>query len=152
MLLSLLISLHTLSAVLWVGGMFFAYLILRPVAASLFEPPIRLTLWSQVFKRFFPWVWLTVITLLISGICLIYHYGGMSNIGVHVHIMLALGLLMMLLFMHLYFSPYRRLNKAVNNEDWPTAGIALNKIRQTIAVNLVLGLLVVIIASGGRFF
>lgn len=37
----LAITLHVLSAVVWVGGMFFAWMALRPVAASLLEPPPR---------------------------------------------------------------------------------------------------------------
>ncbi len=60
-MLPLAISLHLLSATLWVGGMFFAYCILRPIAAIQFEPPQRLTLWSEVFSKFFPWVWAAVI-------------------------------------------------------------------------------------------
>ncbi len=49
-------SLHTVAAVLWVGGIFLAYRVLRPAAMAL-EPPQRLTLWADVFGRFFPWVW-----------------------------------------------------------------------------------------------
>ncbi len=46
-------SLHTVAAVLWVGGIFLAYRVLRPAAMAL-EPPQRLTLWADVFGRFFP--------------------------------------------------------------------------------------------------
>ena len=48
----LAISLHGISAVIWVGGMFFAYMALRPVAASLLAPPERLNLWSKTLGRF----------------------------------------------------------------------------------------------------
>jgi uncharacterized membrane protein len=153
MAMIILISLHILAAVIWVGGMFFAYVALRPVAAKLLEPPLRLTLWSEVFKRFFPWVWAVIISLLISGIWMIFNvFGGISNIGPHVHIMLVLGLLMMFMFMHLFFSPYQRLTLAVTEQDWPTAGKALNQIRQIIAINLSLGLIVVAVAASGRYF
>ena len=37
--MAIAIPLHLLAAVIWVGGMFFAYMALRPVAASLLEPP-----------------------------------------------------------------------------------------------------------------
>ena len=57
----LAITLHLLAAVIWVGGMFFAYMALRPATGSL-EPSIRLTLWSQTLKRFFPWVWISANT------------------------------------------------------------------------------------------
>jgi uncharacterized membrane protein len=153
MAMIILISLHILAAVIWVGGMFFAYMALRPVAAKLLEPPLRLTLWSQVFKRFFPWVWAAVITLSISGIWMIFNvFGGISNIGLNIHIMLVLGLLMMFMFMHLFFSPYLRLTLAVTEQDWATAGKALNQIRQIISINLTLGLIVVAVAASGRYF
>ena len=44
---------HSLLAAIWVGGMFFAYVILRPSLQEI-DPPVRLTLWRGVLKRFFP--------------------------------------------------------------------------------------------------
>ena len=38
--------LHLLGVVVWVGGMFFAYMALRPVAATVLGPPLRLGLWA----------------------------------------------------------------------------------------------------------
>jgi len=145
------IALHLLSSVIWVGGMFFAYMILRPVAGSLLEAPIRLTLWSQVFERFFPWVWAAVVILLASGLWLIKGFGGMAAVGPHIHIMLTLGLVMMLLFMHLFFSPYKKLQRAVISKEWEAGGKALNQIRQLIVINLSIGLIVVVVASAGRY-
>ena len=59
--------LHVLAAVVWVGGMFFAYAALRPVAVSQLEPPLRLALWAGVFSKFFPWVFVAIAILLITG-------------------------------------------------------------------------------------
>lgn len=150
--MALAIALHLLAAVVWVGGMFFAYVALRPVAGSLLEPPLRLPLWAQVFGRFFPWVWAAVVVLLVTGFWMIFAgFGGMANVGMHVHLMLALGIVMMLLFGHLYFGPFRRLKQAVASETWPDGAGHLGKIRHLVAVNLGLGLLVVVIASAGRY-
>lgn len=149
--MTLVIAFHALAATIWIGGMFFAYMALRPVAASQFEPPIRLTLWSEVFKRFFPWVMVCIVTLLISGLWMISLLGGMSAVGLHVHIMLLIGVIMMLIFLHIYFNPFKKLHLSVIEKDWMTAGSALNQIRQLIAVNLLLGLVVVAVGSGGRF-
>ncbi|PCH61200.1 MAG: hypothetical protein COC05_01945 [Gammaproteobacteria bacterium] len=146
------ISLHLLAAVVWVGGMFFAYVVLRPVAANLLEPPLRLTLWTQVFKRFFPWVWMAIIILLGTGFWMAFAvFGGMAKIGLHVHLMIALGVVMILLFMHAYFGPFRRLQEALVINDMPAGATKLNQIRKLIAINLILGLLVTIIATGGRY-
>ena len=37
---------HVAGIVIWVGGMFFAWMCLRPVAATQLEPPVRLMLWA----------------------------------------------------------------------------------------------------------
>ena len=151
--MALAITLHILSVVIWVGGMFFAYMALRPAAGSLLEPPARQTLWVAVFKRFFVWVWISIFTLLITGFWMIFaELGGMENIGLHIHIMLGLGIFMMLLFMHVYFGPFRRLQYAVIESNWETGGVKLNQIRILVKTNLILGLLVVIVASVGRYW
>ena len=149
--MSIALTLHLLAAVIWVGGMFFAYMFLRPVAASLLEPPIRLALWHETFKRFFIWVWLAVITLLITGHGMIALYGGFASIGKHVNVMLATGYLMFLLFAHLYFAPFKKFKAYVAETDWPEAAKQLNTMRRIIAINLTLGLTTVVIASGGKF-
>ena len=150
---SIAISLHILSAALWVGGMFFAYQVLRPVAATQLEPPARLRLWASVFSRFFPWVWLFVLLLPLSGYWLLFKlFGGLGSAGLHIHIMQGLGWLMILLYMHVFFAPFRRLKDAVVTEKWPEAAKQLNQIRQIVGVNLSLGLIVILVAAGGRYF
>lgn len=146
------ITLHLLAAVIWVGGMFFAYMALRPAAISLLEPPVRQVLWVAVFKRFFIWVWIAIITLLVSGFWMIFaELGGMANIGFHIHIMLGLGVFMMLLFMHVYFGPFRRLQYAVIESNWKAGGEKLDQIRVLIKVNLILGLVLIVIVTMGRY-
>lgn len=147
----LAITLHLLAAVIWVGGMFFAYMALRP-AASFLEPSLRLPLWSQTFRRFFPWVWVSVITLLASGFWLIKQYGGMGEVGPHVHIMLLLGIIMILMFLHVFFAPHKKLGRAVESQDWETGAKALNQIRLLISINMLLGLIVTVIGSAGQFY
>jgi len=144
--------LHVISVVIWVGGMFFAYMILRPVAAGQLEPPARLTLWAGVFDNFFPWVWSAILAILATGFWMIFAvFGGMANVGLYVHAMLGLGLLMVLIFLHVYFAPYRRLKRAVAAQDWPSGGKQLAQIRLLVGVNTIIGLLTVAIASGGRY-
>ena len=146
------ISLHLLASVIWVGGMFFAFMFLRPAAGLLPEPEQRFPLWEAVFKRFFPWVWAAVITILITGLGMIWKLGGMGAVGIHVHIMLLLGIFMMLLFMHVFFNPFRKLKWAVKEHDWMACANELDKIRKFIRANLILGLIVIVIGSAGRYF
>jgi uncharacterized membrane protein len=140
---------HLLAALIWVGGMFFAYVVLRPAAVEVLEPPQRLRLWDVVFYRFFQWVWGTVIALLISGFYMIYLYGGFPSTPRHVYVMLALGLVMMAIYGYVFFACYAPLKLHVGKQQWKEAGEMLGKIRKLIAVNLALGLLTVCVAVTG---
>ena len=146
------ITLHLLAVVIWVGGMFFAYMALRPVAATLLEPSLRMPLWSQTFARFFPWVWASVILLPVTGYWMIFNvFGGFGSLALYIHIMQGLGILMTLIFLHVYFAPYPRLKRAVAAGDFAAAGKQLATIRKLIGLNLILGLVLIVIASSGRY-
>jgi uncharacterized membrane protein len=143
---------HTLAAIVWVGGMFFAYVILRPSIAAM-EPPARLSLLSGIFERFFVWVWACVVVLPVSGYAKVYlDYGNFSVAGFHVIVMHVLGLVMIARFIFLYFYIYRRYRQAVNDEAWPLAGELLPPIRRIIASNLLIGLVVVVVAVSGPYW
>jgi hypothetical protein len=86
---------------------------------------------------------------LVDGVC---HLGGFRQVGVHVHLMQAIGWVMIALFLWLFHGPWLAYKRAVDAGDWPTAGANLNRIRQIIAVNLPLGLAVVIIGASGRYW
>jgi uncharacterized membrane protein len=147
------IAIHVLAAIIWVGGMFFAYVCLRPVAASLLPPPQRLPLWVQTFERFFPFVWGAVVALPVTGVGLaVSMFGGMATWPIYVHAMFGLGLAMIAIFMHVYFAPFRRLRRAVAQGDFSTGGQELGQIRRLVGINLVLGLVVALIASAGRMY
>jgi len=149
--MAIAVALHVLAAIVWVGGMFFAHQCLRP-ALDAVEPPVRLPIMAGALRRFFVWVWLAVAVLLLTGFGQIVALGGMAAWGPHVHLMIALGILMMLLFGHLYFAPNRRLQAAVAARDWPVAGRNLATIRRIVEINLVLGVLTAAIGASGRYW
>jgi uncharacterized membrane protein len=143
---------HILGAVVWVGGMFFAYVVLRPYAGTL-EAPARLALWRGVFQKFFPWVWASILALLVSGYGMLFlALGGFAGAGIHVHIMNLTGLIMMALFAHLYFAPWKRMQRALDTGETAGAAKALGQIRVVIEINLVLGLLTCVIGASGRYW
>ncbi|MGF1529536.1 MAG: CopD family protein [Candidatus Competibacterales bacterium] len=145
------LALHALASTVWVGGLFFALVVLRPAANPL-EAPQRLQLQQRVFSGFFPWVWASIAVILLTGFAMIYgFYGGMANIGLYVHLMLGLGILMVLLFFHIYFAPYRRFKRALAAQDWSGAGVQGGKVRLFMIINLTLGVVVVILGAGGQF-
>ncbi len=145
----LLLMLHVASAAIWVGGMFFAYQCLRPVAAEQLAPPERLRLWRAVLARFFAWVWVAVVLIPLSGLATLLNVG-MAHAPMHWHLMLLGGTMMIAIFIGVYVLPYRALGAAVARQDWPAGGRALGRIRTLVGVNLALGLLTIAMATAGR--
>lgn len=150
--MSIGIALHLLAVIIWVGGMFFAHMLLRPAAAQVLEPPLRLQLWVQVFRNFFLWVWIAITVLLLSGYWMVFSvFGGFANVGLHVHIMHGLGIVMIIIFMFVYFSSYRKLRHAVIVENFQEGGIKLAQIRRLVGINILIGFAISVIASAGRY-
>ena len=148
----MLVALHVLAAVAWVGGIFFAYMVLRPATGPL-ETRLRLALWQRVFGRFFPWVWASIAVLLASGYAMLFlRFGGFKGAGLHIHVMQATGIVMMLLFLHLFFAPWRRFSRAVKAGNFDSAAVSLNQIRRIVAINLVLGVITIAAGASGRFW
>ena len=141
-LYGLLKAVHVLCAIIWVGGMFFAYVVLRP-SLSVLEPPQRIALHGQVFRRFFLVVWHAMPLIVLTGLAMLFGVlGGMAGVRWNVHVMLLLGLVMAAIFLALVFGPYRTFR--VSPGPAP-----LDAIRKLIGINLVLGLLTSAIAVLG---
>lgn len=146
-----LILLHQFAALVWVGGLFLMYLIVRPALAPL-APAEALPIWQALLGRFFLWIWLAVLALPLTGYAIVFGvWGGMGAAGWHVHTMQLTAIIMILLFGHVYFSPYRRLRQALAANDLAAAGAQLDKLRPFVLANLVLGLITVALGSAGRY-
>jgi uncharacterized membrane protein len=147
MIASTLLALHLLCAVLWVGGMAFALLVLRP-SLSVLQPAQRLALHGELFRRFFRIVWHAMPLLLISGYAMLFGFlGGFAGVNWAVHTMHLLGLVMAAIFVAIFFGPWAQLRAALRAEQPAEAAPAVEAIRKLIMVNLVLGLVTVAIAA-----
>lgn len=147
---ALLNLLHVLAAAFWVGGMAVMHFAVRPAAVAALEPPQRLPLMAGALGRFFVGVAVAIAVLLLSGVAMVGMAGGFGRVHWSVHAMFGIGLLMMAIFGHIRFAPYRRLQAAVGARDWPKAGAALGTIRTLVAVNLALGTVVFAVTIVGR--
>lgn len=141
---------HVLGVVVWVGGMFVLHFAVRPAAARLQEPSMRLTLLSSVLGRFMSWAALAIIVILASGLAMIFGSGGFRNAHLSVHLMLAVGLVMMALYLHIRFAAFKRMRAAVVTGNWAVAAANLDAVRKLVSINLVLGIVVIAIATIGR--
>lgn len=137
--------LHLVGVVVWVGGMFFAHMVLRPAVQTL-APPVRLPLLAGIVTRFFAWAALAIVAILASGFGLVAMHGGFAAVGPGVHTMAALGLVMSLVFLVIVAGPFRALRAGVAAGDWPRAGAAMGRVRLLVLVNLVLGLATLTVA------
>ena len=142
----LFLALHLLSAVGWVGGMFFAHFFLRPAAIEVLQPPQRLPLWVATLRRFFRAVLVAVAVLVGTGFALL------AQVGFHAapigwHVMAGLGLVMAAVFTYIFLFLFPKLVGHCEHSAWPEAGQVQNRIRQLVSLNLALGAIVIVVAS-----
>jgi len=103
---SIAIMLHMLAAVIWVGGMFFAHFVLRLAAGAMAD--------QDRLAHFFPWVWAAIAVLLVTGYGLVFgRYSGLGALPLYLNLMHGLGVLMVLIYLHLWFAPYKRFRRAL---------------------------------------
>src|SRR5688572_16134701 len=128
---------HVAGAIFWMGGMAFMVMALRPSLASL-QPPVRLPLVVDVLRRFFVVVLVSIALLLSTGLVMLMAAPrGTAPPGWHA--MAGLGIVMMLVFGHIFFSPWRRLKQAVAAQDWAEGGKRVQQIALLVKINLSLG-------------
>ena len=149
-LIHYLASLHGIAATLWIGGMFFAYVAMRPAAIATLEPPLRLKLFQAAFSRFFSWVWVFIAVLLITGYLGVFAgFGGFG--ATYLSLMHGIGLLMCTIFVFLFFALYLPFSKAVDAGDLPKAAGLLGKIRWVVLINLLLGIVITFVGISGKY-
>ena len=142
---------HLVAGILWMGGMAFMLLALRPAAAALLQPPERLMLMASVWKRFFPIVLVSIFALFTTGTNLytttfraIKATTGQGSVPTGWNIMLVAGLLMMAIFAYTYWVAFAKFKKAMAETDWPVAGKAAAQINTAMVVNFTLGWLAIL--------
>ena len=122
--------------------MAFVAMALRPALNADWLPPQRLPLMVAVLRRFFAVVIASIAALLVTGVPLLLQVPG-NQAPPGWHAMAGIGVLMMLLFGHLFFAPWKRLQRAVAAQDWPEGGKRLNQIALLVKINLGLGWLAI---------
>jgi uncharacterized membrane protein len=143
--LTALLAVHILSAVVWVGGMFYALVVLRP-ALGVLDAGVRLQMHMLTLKRFFLVVWHAMPLMLLTGWGMIGLAGwDMGHLPWYVNTMQGLALVMAGIFLFTFFGPFRRLRRAIR----PGPEL-LDRIRLAITVNLALGVVIVVVASFGQ--
>ncbi len=161
-LYAVMLFLHVLAVVVWVGGMFLMHFAVRPVAVAQLPPAQRLPLLADILGRFFGWVTLAVLLVLATGVAMIVGIGAAAGAGAgafgeglrlahpSVHLMFAIGLVMSLVFVFIRLAPFVRMRAALGAQQLPDAAAHLDLIRRLVATNLVLGVVTIGVATVGR--
>ncbi|HTW28087.1 MAG TPA: CopD family protein [Acetobacteraceae bacterium] len=144
---AILLALHLLAVTAWVGGMFFALVVLRPSLVVL-EPRARLALHRQVFRRFFLVVWHAMPVTILSGLGMVWTvYGGFAQASPWVHLMALGGIVMAGIFIAAVFRPWRELKAALDDGDAARAVAAVDRVRRLVQINLGLGVITIVFAA-----
>jgi uncharacterized membrane protein len=143
--------LHLISAIVWMGGMTLMLLALRPAAMALLEPQLRAKLMEQVWQRFFAMVAIAAVVLLATGTQMYTQIfkaakaaSGAGSVPLGWNVMLVLGMLMLLVFGHIYFAGFRRFQRAVAAQQWPQAAQAAGLIHKLVVANFIMGWLAIL--------
>ncbi|QDL52770.1 CopD family protein [Rhodoferax aquaticus] len=140
--------LHLIAAIVWMGGMTFMLLALRPATLAVMEPQPRARLMAQVWQRFFNVVLIAVVVVLATGGHLYAgaakaaHASG-NGLPLGWNLMAAFGLLMVLVFGHIRFAGFKKFQRAVAASEWPVAAAAAATIHKLVVLNFVLGWLAI---------
>jgi uncharacterized membrane protein len=145
-------TLHVLAIIVWIGGLVFAHFFLRP-AVTQFEPSVRLRFMHDVLGRFFRAVLVASLLTLASGVWMlgrvakqVVQSGGSFQMPLAWTIMAVLGIVMVAMFLHIRFALYKRLGRCVAAQEWAAGDAALAQIRFWLAINLSLGVVVLLVS------
>ena len=147
--MAIAVTLHLLGVIVWVGGMFFAHMVLRGALNRSLEPQERLPVMLKVFDGFFPWVWASVILILASGYWMLF-VAFQAETTFWLGFMSVIGTLMAGIFVFIYTFPYHQLANALKTHDMPKAVSAITLVRQLILTNLILGLVITVVSLFGK--
>jgi uncharacterized membrane protein len=155
MLRAVLESIHLLSIIVWVGGMFFAVFCLRP-ALGVLEPAARIRLMHEVLRRFFGAVTIAIVLVILTGGAMLAFTvqsaassGAPFGLPLAWHVMVILGLVMVGVYVHVRITLFARLSRAVAAQDVPAGAAALAGVRFWVQLNVALGALIVVAMTVG---
>jgi uncharacterized membrane protein len=155
MVYALLKTVHLMSVIVWLGGMFFTLFCLRHAVHPLL-PEQRMMVMVQALGRFFKAVAVASLLAMASGAAMVSltsratrRTGAPFNMPLEWLVMGALGALMLLVFAWVCAMPFRRLRRAEKAMDWRAGSTALKAIRVWVSLNLAIGAVIVVVVMAG---
>jgi uncharacterized membrane protein len=131
-------AIHQIGAMILLGGPFFLLLVLRPATRNLESTQERLRGYFSFYRRLFPWLWLSLILLWVSGIVQLKVLGP-DDLPMHVQLMTAAGAALFLITLVAHFGFYHQMEDAMDAEHWPRAARRAARVRKAMAVYFLIG-------------
>ena len=114
------------------------------------EAQSRARLMGQVWQRFFLLVLISIVALFTTGTNLYTTTfraakaaAGVGSVPLGWNLMLGIGIVMILIFGHIYFAGFRKFKRAVAAAEWSLAAKAAGQIHLMTVINFVLGWLAI---------
>lgn len=154
MLPFLIIWLHILAAVIWIGGMLFLSIIAAPILRQVTPPLLRHDLFRAMARRFRALGWACIGILILTGIGNVVYHGEMLQGSPYqkvLHIKLGLVIAVVGLSVLHDFVIGPRAGRALSRDGLPPAGA--DRVMVALApwmgrINLVLGVVILLLAAG----
>ena len=147
-----LLGLHTIAVMVWVGGLFGKYVFLRTAANEL-DDPSKLLLWRKALQKFFPWMSAAMLVALVTGYAMVFTvFGGLAAAPLYINLMQVIGVVMIALFVWLFFVPWREFNYDIEAQNLSAAIANLKRIEKIVLASLLLGIIAVAINSTGAYW
>jgi uncharacterized membrane protein len=151
MTFSFYLALHTLAAVVWVGGTHFARVAFWP-GTDILDSSQRCILLQRVLRRYFIAVWVGIALVLGSGFGMVFWvFGGTTALRPYIRVMMMLGVLTAVVHLWLYLVPWTRVQRALRMEDWQAAAQGLARVRWALGLSAAMGLITAAVGAGGRY-
>lgn len=135
----LLLWIHIIAVLIWIGGMLYTLFILRP-SLSVIEEKKGIFM-KSIMDKFFPLVWISIATLILTE-GYKAHYFISSPLFI---LKLILYVVMVINFSYIYFGLYKKLSSAKNKQE------IMTKITTLIKVNFTFGIIIILLIEFVRF-
>jgi uncharacterized membrane protein len=152
MVIGLVLAIHILAVIIWLGGLFFLVVVLGPSAESL-DAAGASSVWYRTLSRSLAWGWLSLVLIVVTGVAMVFlvfgGYGHLPNIH---RVNMAIGIPAIALYSYVYLMPWRQLGRAVRSSDRVVAAKKRHQVRTLLATILVLALSAAFMSALGRYY
>jgi uncharacterized membrane protein len=152
MVTGLVLAIHILAVIIWLGGLFFLAIVLGPSARAL-DAAAAPSFWHLTLTRSLAWGWLSLVVIVGTGVAMVFlvfgGYGYLPNIH---RVNMAIGIPAIALYGYTSLMPWHQFGRAVRSGDGGVAAKKLHQVRTLLATILVLALSAAFVSALGRYY